>query len=364
MTTTTDDAGRVTVPTTADMLAAIEACDGRFDGRFWYGVVTTGVYCRPSCPSRSPKRENVRLYQDPEAAEAAGFRACKRCRPRRALSDVDGLVAVARYIESHTEERLTLAGLASRAGLSPARLQKKFRAAFGASPKEYQDALRHGRFREALRDGESVTDAIYAAGYGSPSRVYGEASRHLGMTPTAYRAGGEGETIWYACRVSALGPLMLAATARGVCFAQFGDSEAALVEALRREFPRAELEPSAARDGADLDAWLDALDAHVSDNAPRPDVPLDLRGTALQLRVWRFLLSVPEGEVLSYAELARGIGRPKAARAVASACARNRIGVLVPCHRVLCGDGALGGYRWGLERKRTLLDAERRRNPS
>jgi len=364
MSATIHDDGRVTVPTTADMLAAIESSDGRFDGRFWYGVVTTGVYCRPSCPSRSPKRDNVRVFQDPDAAEAAGFRACKRCRPQSALRDVDSLVAVARYIEAHADERLTLGILASRAGLSPARLQKKFRRTFGASPKEYQDALRQGRFREALKVGETVTDAIYAAGYGSPSRVYGEAARHLGMTPSAYRAGGEGETIWYACRGSALGPLMLAATTRGVCFAQFGDSEAALVEALQREFPRARLETSSARDGSELDAWLAALDAHVSDNAPRPDVPLDLRGTALQLRVWRFLLSVREGEVLSYAELARGIGRPKAARAVASACARNRIGVLVPCHRVLRGDGTLGGYRWGLERKRTLLDAERRRSAS
>ncbi|MBS0395328.1 MAG: methylated-DNA--[protein]-cysteine S-methyltransferase, partial [Proteobacteria bacterium] len=218
---------------------------------------------------------------------------------------------------------------------------------------------RLARLKAGLRGGAPVLDAIVAAGFSSTSRVYGEAARHLGMTPSAYRAGGAGETISYACRATALGPLMMAATTRGVCFAQFGASERALREALAAEFPRATLAASAMAESPQLDAWVRAFEAHVAGHGPRPDVPLDLRGTAFQIRVWRFLLGIPSGQVASYAEVARGVGSPRAVRAAASACAANRIAVLVPCHRVLRADGALGGYRWGVERKRALLDAER-----
>jgi AraC family transcriptional regulator of adaptative response/methylated-DNA-[protein]-cysteine methyltransferase len=269
------------------------------------------------------------------------------------------LVALADYIRAHADESLPLATLAARVGLSPSRLQRRFVEAFGVSPRAYQDAERRTRYKAALRAGRRVTDAIVDAGYGSTSRVYGEATRQLGMTPRAYRAGGAGEIIYYAMRRTALGPLLMAATARGVCFAQFGDDQAALFAQLAAEFPAARLQPSDAAEAPALDAWIAALDAHLTDHAPRPELPLDLRGTAFQVRVWQFLLGVPNGSAISYSELAAGIGSPRAVRAAASACAANRIAVLVPCHRVLRGDGGLGGYRWGLERKRALLDAER-----
>src|SRR5690606_22182289 len=219
-------------------------------------------------------------------------------------------------------------------------------------PKAFQDAARVKSLKASLRAGNAVSGAIYDAGFGSTSRVYGERTRNIGMTPSAYRDGGAGETLTYAYRVTSLGGLLLAATERGVCFVALGDDEAALLGRVREEFPRAELRASPALHSRELDAWLDALVAHVDAGAPRPDLPLDLRGTAFQIKVWRFLLSVPEGAVMSYSEVAAGIERPTAARAVASACAANRVAVLVPCHRVLRGDGSLGGYRWGADRKR------------
>jgi len=273
---------------------------------------------------------------------------------------VTRLVEAARYIEAHAEERLTLKELAGQVGLSPSRFQRVFKAAFGVSPKAYQDAVRMKRFKTALKEGDDVTGAIFSAGFGSLSRVYGERVRNIGMTPGAYRAGGAGETIAHTSRDTALGALLMAATERGVCFVQFGEDPEALREQLRREFPNADLVASDAQEAPELDAWIAALEAHLAGGAPRPELPLDLRGTAFQMKVWRFLLSVREGDVISYGELASGIERPQAARAVAAACAANRVAVLVPCHRVLRGDGNLGGYRWGLERKRALLDAERK----
>ncbi|ERS85711.1 methylated-DNA--protein-cysteine methyltransferase [Marinobacter sp. EVN1] len=270
------------------------------------------------------------------------------------------LVRVAQHIEMHADEALTLSSLAKVAALSPSRLQKQFKAAFGVSPKAYQDAVRMRRFKQSLKDGSKVTDAIFASGFGSVSRVYGEANRSIGMPPRTYRAGGAGEVIVYAGRTTALGLMMMAATDRGVCFVEFGDDEASLVGRLRSEFPKAELTASPARNAPELDAWMEALDQHISAGAPRPDLPLDMRGTAFQVKVWQFLLSIREGDVLSYSEVAAKIDKPRAVRAVASACGKNRIGVLIPCHRVLRGDGGLGGYRWGLERKRALLEAERR----
>ena len=281
------------------------------------------------------------------------------CRPGAPESRLTQLVEAARYIETHAEERLTLRQLAGQVGLSPSRFQRVFKAAFGVSPKAWQDAFRMKRLKTALKEGDDVTGAIFSAGFGSLSRVYGERVRSIGMTPGAYRSGGAGETIAYASRETALGVLLMAATQRGVAFVQFGEDPGALLEQFRREFPNAALVASDAQEAPELDAWIAALDEHLGHGAPRPELPLDLRGTAFQMKVWRFLLSVREGDVISYGELASGIERPQAARAVASACAANRIAVLVPCHRVLRGDGELGGYRWGLERKRALLDAER-----
>jgi len=267
--------------------------------------------------------------------------------------------ALANYIEQNAAETLTLAHLAARAHLSPAHLQRTFKSVLGVSPRMYQDAARLRHLKGGLKAGKSVLEAITDAGFDSTSRIYSHAPRSLGMTPSAYRRGGAGETIAHAFRHTAMGPLLMAATDRGVCFVQFGTSESALIAQLESEFPNASHEPSRMAHSAELDAWMQALDAHLSGNAPRPDLPLDLRGTAFQIRVWRFLLQVPQGTVVSYSELAAGIGAPASVRAAASACASNRIAVLVPCHRVLRADGGLGGYRWGLERKRVLIEQER-----
>lgn len=341
--------------------AAVQSRDIQADGTFFYGVMTTGVYCRPSCAARPARRENVRFFADTGSARAAGLRACKRCKPDSVhpASALDAeLRALGRWIEAHADAPLPLAMLAARVGLSPSYFQRRFAAAFGASPREVQAAARLARLKTALREGDSVAGAIFEAGFSSTSRVYEQVDGRLGMTPSAYRAGGAGETIHHAGRATALGPLMMAATARGVCFVRFGDSADTLLAELAAEYPNAVLQPAPA--SAALDAWIDALDAHLSAGQPAPDLPLDLKGTAFQLKVWRFLMRIKPGQPISYAELADGIGAPKAVRAAASACARNGVAVLVPCHRVLRGDGSLGGYRWGLERKRALLDAERR----
>ncbi|OAN10893.1 cysteine methyltransferase [Photobacterium jeanii] len=341
-----------------EMRQAVAQRDPRFDGRFYYGVITTGVFCRPSCSSKAAKPENVRFFADSSAALLAGFQPCQRCFPLGKSEQTQQMIAVARYIEAHLDEKITLAQLGDIAALSPSRLQRVFKAMLGISPKHYQDALRLNHFKRSLQQGEGVTEAIYGAGYGSLSRVYGEATRTMGMTPKAYGAGGEGENIHYACRVTALGLMIMAATEKGVCSVQFGDDESHLVELLSAEFPKATLVPSAAQDTPELDNWMTALDHHISQGAPKPEVPLDIRGTAFQMKVWRFLLSIKEGEVMSYSEVAAHIDKPNAVRAVGTACGKNRIGILIPCHRVLRSDGSLGGYRWGLERKQALLVKE------
>lgn len=331
------------------------------DGAFVYAVSTTGIYCRPSCPSRRANRAHVRFFAAPAEAAAAGFRPCRRCHPAAAQDPSASLMqAMAHYIERHADERLPLARLGDQAGMSPAHFQRTFKAALGVSPRDYQAARRLARFKVALRDGEGVLEAGLDAGFGSTSRLYHAADGSLGMTPSAYRAGGAGEVITHAVRETGFGLLMMAATTRGVCFAEFGTSGEDLLARLAAEFPKAHLVRAALAAAAPLDAWMAALAAHLGAAAPRPDLPLDLRGTAFQISVWRFLLSVRPGEVVSYSQVAAATGRPRAVRAAASACAANRIAVLIPCHRALRADGSLGGYRWGLERKRALLDAERR----
>jgi AraC family transcriptional regulator, regulatory protein of adaptative response / methylated-DNA-[protein]-cysteine methyltransferase len=348
------------MPSKTVMRRALVARDATFDGAFVYGVVTTGVYCRPSCASRPAKPSNVRFFPDPDAAERAGLRSCKRCKPRATHDQgIERMQRLARYIEEHAEEPLSLEKLSDRAHISPAHLQRTFKNIVGISPKSFHDAARLRLLKGALKAGKSVLESITEAGFQSTSRIYGHAARNLGMTPSVYREGGGGESIAYAYRDSALGSLVMAATNRGVCFAQFGSSKENLVKQLREEFPKASISESSMTDSPELDAWIQAFDAHIAGTRPRPELPLDLQGTAFQFRVWKFLLAIPKGAVLSYGELARGIGAPRAVRAAASACAANRIAVLVPCHRVLRGDGGLGGYRWGLERKRALIDAER-----
>lgn len=352
----------VDLENTDHLWAQVSTRDKMADGVFFYAVKTTGVYCRPSCPSRTPKRENVHYYATPEAAENDGFRACLRCHPR-SLKLVDPNVSLmqdmARFIEAHTRDPLTLSHLAEEAGMSASHFQRVFKSVIGISPKEFHAASRQRSLRRLLKDGEDVLSATVDAGYGSTSRVYEQVDGALGMTPSAYRAGGFGEVITYASRDTEFGPLMMAATARGVCFVQFGVDEAALLDQLRAEFPKAALEPAAEESNAALDDWMAALTDHLAGTAPRPELPLDLRGTAFQIKVWRFLMSVKAGDIVSYSEVATGIGKPKAVRAAASACGANRIAVLIPCHRALRADGGMGGYRWGVDRKRLLLNQER-----
>ncbi|MFP5306070.1 MAG: bifunctional DNA-binding transcriptional regulator/O6-methylguanine-DNA methyltransferase Ada [Gammaproteobacteria bacterium] len=341
---------------------AVRARDARADGRFYYGVLSTGVYCRPSCPARLPLRSNVRFYVTPAQAEAAGLRPCKRCRPLELRADARvaaRMQALCRYIEAHAQQPLDLQTLSARAHLSPFHLQRQFKAAIGVTPRQYLEACRLRTLRAGLRDGHAVTRAIHDAGFGSTSRVYERVATRLGMTPKQYRGGGAGVAISYASAPTPLGLLMIGATDRGLCFVQFGDSVQALRAMLEAEYPAARITPMDDARRSELDAWMHALTAFLHGGAALPELPLDLRGTAFQMKVWSYLQKIPSGELQSYGEVAQGIGAPTAVRAVASACAANRVALLVPCHRVIRGDGSLGGYKWGLERKRTLIDHER-----
>lgn len=333
------------------------ARDRSFDGRFFFGVVTTGVYCRPSCPSRHPLRKNIRFFGVSAEAEQAGLRPCLRCKP---LADPAAQIAgLCRYLEEHCDEHPTLATLAARAGLSRFHLQRTFKAAVGVTPKQYLEAHRVGKLKKELRQAKDVTTAVYEAGFGSSSRVYERADSRLGMTPMQYRKGGGGVIITHAAIESPLGLAMMGATDRGICFVQFGESREQLLDELRREYPAATLESAAEPPASEFREWMDALSAHLAGAPPATNLPLDIQATAFQMRVWEYLRSIPSGKVRSYAEVAQGIGRPSAVRAVARACASNRVAVVIPCHRVVRGTGELGGYRWGVERKRALLDRER-----
>ncbi|HEY1077922.1 MAG TPA: bifunctional DNA-binding transcriptional regulator/O6-methylguanine-DNA methyltransferase Ada [Fontimonas sp.] len=342
---------------------ALQARDESQDGRFWYGVLTTGIYCRPSCPSRLPLRRNVCFFASTADAESSGLRPCKRCRPDELAPDARAarMHALCRYIEAHADQSLTLEALGEQAHLSPFHLQRQFKAVIGVSPRQFVEACRLRALRGELKAGESVTQAIHEAGFGSGSRLYEKVSTRLGMTPGQYRARGAGTQISYASAACALGRVMMGATDRGLCFVQFADSDDALLSMLRAEYPAAQLAPMAEAMRPEFDRWMQALAAHLAGTPQVAGLPLDLRGTALQMKVWAYLQQIPSGELRSYSEVAAAIGEPRAVRAVASACGRNRVGVFVPCHRVIRGDGSMGGYKWGLARKRALIDAERGR---
>lgn len=344
-----------------ELWSAVQSRDGSRDGEFFYGVMTTGVYCRPSCNSRRPLRKNVRFFTTTEAAERAGLRPCKRCRPTGASANVLNQVVheLARQIDAAPDSKLSLEQLAKRSGYSPFHLQRSFKAIMGSSPKEYQTAARVRTLKKELRNEAPVADAIYQAGFGSGSRVYEKADGQLGMTPSEYRSGGKGLTISYASGQTPLGLMMIGATDRGICFLQFGDSDQALLDDLRAQFPAATVQAMPDSSRHQFEPWMAALNRHLRGLEPRLDLPLDVRGTAFQLIVWRYLQKVPYGEVRSYSEVAAAIGKPSAARAVAKACATNSVALLIPCHRVVRGTGELGGYRWGMQRKRVLLDTER-----
>jgi len=338
--------------------------DKALDGRFYFGVITTGVYCRPSCPARRPRRDNVHFYATPAAAEADGLRPCLRCHPAGASQGASQAALAGKlcsYIEDNLDRPLTLHDLAEQAGLSASYLQRVFLSVTGVSPRKYAAACRMRKLKSELRTADGVAQAVYGAGFGSSSRVYERAATHLGMTPREYRKGAPGIVITHAPIQSPLGLLLLGATDRGICFLQFGESAGELVAELRREYPAARHEPMREPHSKEFDRWAAALNAYLSGQPVRLDLPLDVRSTVFRMKVWDYLRTIPAGEVRSYGEVAAAIGQPRAARAVGHACAENRVALLIPCHRVIRGGGDLGGYRWGVARKRILLDTERAR---
>jgi AraC family transcriptional regulator of adaptative response/methylated-DNA-[protein]-cysteine methyltransferase len=345
------------IPAEARAWQAVEERDASFDGQFVYAVSSTGIYCRPSCPSRRPSRANVSFFRDPDAAEQAGFRACKRCHPRS-----DGTsTAIERartYLDEHVGQTVPLAELAAHVGLSASHLQRSFRHAVGMSPKAYQDSARTGLLKARLRAGDSVSRATFEAGYGSSSRVYERSNVMLGMTPAAYRRGGAGVHIQYAIADAPLGRVLVATTERGVCAVELGATDADVERALRADFPNATIE----RNDDERATWVRAVVDRVRHprGARTNRIPLDVEGSEFQQQVWKALQEIPAGERRSYGEIAAAIGRPTARRAVARACATNRVAVIIPCHRVVRENGELSGYKWGVDRKRRLLDDEAR----
>ena len=336
---------------------AVAGRDGRMDGVFLYAVRTTGVYCKPSCSSRRPRPENVVFFRTQEAARQAGFRACKRCRPDALTAsnpNRDLVEKVCHYIDANPDRPATLEALSRAIGLSPFHLQRTFKALTGITPRAYADSRRLQALKNGLRDGHSVTRSLYDAGYGSSSRLYEGATSKLGMTPARYGKQGSGVKIRYAIAQTPIGRMLLAATSQGVCSVQFGESDSTLESELRREYPRADI----ARSDRALASWIRAVQERIRGHHAMA-LPLDIQATAFQRLVWEHLRRIPYGGTRSYSEVAKRIGRPKAARAVARACAANPVAVAIPCHRVVRENGDPGGYRWGMRRKQKLLSLEK-----
>jgi AraC family transcriptional regulator of adaptative response/methylated-DNA-[protein]-cysteine methyltransferase len=340
------------------------ARDARADGQFVYAVKSTGIYCKPSCASRKPERKNVSFFPTPELAEAAGFRACLRCEPSRVAPrndpQAEAIGRAASFLSTHAGERTSLTDLAEAAGLGKFALQRGFKRVLGVTPGEFAREERLKRFRDRVRPAkkpreETVTDAIYEAGFGSSSRLYENVDATLGMSPTAMKAGGAGETIRYAIAGSALGRVLVATTERGLCAVIFADSDGEAAADLRERFPQAVLR----KDEAGLAEAVQFVLGRLSESPSAASLPFHVRATAFQQRVWQALLAIPRGETRTYAEIAKAVGSPKAVRAVGTACGANLLAVVVPCHRVVGADGRLTGYRWGTERKRQLLEMER-----
>ena len=337
---------------------AVLARDPAHDGAFVFAVRSTGIYCRASCPARRPRRSQVRFYPGPDEAERAGFRACRRCHPRSPAGDPRPawVGRICRLIEQHLDdaEPPTLARLSASAGVGPHHLQRTFKRLVGLSPREWAEARRLDRLKARLKDGRGVTEAAYEAGYGSAGRLYERASGPLGMPPGAYRRGAKNVSLTYSVTDSPLGRLLVAATDRGVSAVYLGDADGPLESALREEYPAAERR----RDDTHLAPTVQAILEHLEGRLPRLDLPVDVKATAFQWKVWQALRAIPPGETRSYGEIAKAVGRPTGARAVARACATNPVSLVIPCHRVVGGDGRLTGYRWGVERKRALLARE------
>ena len=339
---------------------AVVSKDARFDGQFVFAVSSTGVYCRPSCPSRRAHRERVSFFDLPEAAEQAGFRACLRCQPQRARvldPQMELVQRVCSVLNSSDSETVKLAELASHTGVSVFHLQRTFKRVMGISPRQYLAARKFGNFKALVRKGDSVTTALYESGFNSSSRLYEYASEELGMTPATYSRGGRGVNINYTIVASSMGRLLVAMTERGVCAVRMSDTDAELEKDLREEFPGAQIK----RDDSALREHVQKILNHLDNNEPRLDLPLDIRATAFQRQVWEKLRAIPYGQTVSYGDVAKALGKPGAVRAVGRACATNPVALVIPCHRVVREDQSLGGYRWGLERKKKLLQKERER---
>ena len=352
---------------TERLWTAVVSRDRAFDGRFVYAVRSTGIYCRPTCPSRRPLPEHIRYFVAPEEARSAGYRACRRCLPDRQGTDAELARLACNYIDDYIEVNDAPPGLkqvCDAVGLAPSRLQREFRRETGLTLLQYGRGKRVERLKNLLREGANVSDALYEAGYGSSSRLYENAGEQLGMTPASYRKGGAGAAIRYIVANSALGGLLLAGTSRGVCAVKLGDDTAALIAELHQEFPAADIRPVApdddSPDSGGLRGWIEAALAYLDGRSTDIGLPLDVRATMFQWRVWRQLQAIPAGETRTYQQLAEELEHPKASRAVGRACATNPVAPIIPCHRALRKDGGLGGYRWGLHRKEALLDMERR----
>ena len=335
---------------------AVLGRDVRFDGQFYYAVKTTGIYCRPSCPAKRPRRNHVSFHISPLAAERAGFRPCKRCRPHRISSSLAraALISKACRLIEDSDDLPSLSSLAEAVGLSPHHFHRQFKAALGVTPRAYAAAHRNAQVRNALCRGASVTEALYEAGFNSSGRFYATAPEALGMSPSSFRAGGADEDITYTVAPCSLGSVLVAASRKGICAILLGDVPDELRGSLRRQFPQAKLFEGPADFASTASAVVSLVDAPGASL----DLPLDIRGTAFQRRVWEALQRIPAGTTATYSEIAAAIGAPRAVRAVAGACAANRLAVAIPCHRVVRSDGGLSGYRWGPARKRALLDKE------
>ncbi len=341
---------------------AVVSRDSSRDGSFVFAVRSTGIYCRPSCPARRPRREQVSFFQLPEAAEQAGFRACRRCHPRRAQASdprIELVRQICHAIDEHDEEPQTLNTLSAETGVSAHHLQRTFKELMGITPRQYAESRRLNQFKANVKGGASVTEAMYDAGYGSSRSLYEQSSARLGMTPATYGRGGRGMRIIYTTADCSLGRLLVAATERGVCSVALGDSNADLIKALFAEYPNASIDSKDTFISPSLNLWLNQVLELIAGKNPHTDLPLDIQATAFQFQVWEELRRIPRGVTRSYQEIAAAIGKPKAVRAVARACASNHVALVIPCHRVIREDKSLGGYRWGLERKEKLLQRER-----
>jgi len=337
--------------------AAVQHKDATYDGQFVVAVRTTGIYCRPSCSARIPLRDNVCFFDTPEEAQAAGFRACKRCTPHLVGFEIDVTTRLCAYIDQHFDERLTLESLGEVARLSPDYLQRIFKRIVGVSPRQYIEARRVGQLKANLRAGQEVATALYDAGFSSSSRIYEDASAKLGMTPATYRKGGQGMHIRYSISTCPLGYLLVGMTERGLCEVSLGDTPEAVEVWLMRDYPRARF----TRADDDLGKAVEAIAKYLSGDSKQLQLPLDVQATAFQLRVWEALRNIPYGETRSYRQIADALGAPTASRAVAQACASNRVALVIPCHRVVREGGELSGYRYGVERKAALLAHEKSR---